>query len=77
MGKVLGGSDPDLDFTPFKTSYPLSVQLVHQANVFTLHHIQALRTVVKEAMYTATTRTEKEFLKCFNEENIGAECTPR
>ena len=77
MGKVFGGSDPDLDFTPYKMSYPLSVQLVQQANLSIMHCTQALRTVVKEVAYTATARTEKEFLEYFKEENIGVECRPK
>ena len=77
MGKVFGGSDPDLEFTPYKMAYPLSVHLVHQSNLSTVHHAQAMRTVVKESVYTATAKTEKEFLDYFKEENIGVECTPR
>ena len=37
LGKVFGGSDPDLEFTPFKSAYPSSVHVLHQSNVSSVH----------------------------------------
>ena len=33
--------------------------------------------MVKEASFTSTAKTDKEFLEFFHEENIGVECNPR
>ena len=77
FGKVFGGSDPDLIFTPYKMSYPLSVNMVTQTSPFVLHHAHTMRTVVKEAVYTTTAKSDREFLEYFKEDSIGAECVPR
>jgi hypothetical protein len=74
LGKVFGGSDPDLVFEPYVMSYPLSV---HQTSVSETCCAKTMRAVVKEATYTTTAKTEKEFLEFFHEENIGVECKPR
>ena len=77
LGKVLGGSYPDLVFTPFKASYPSSVHILHQSVVSTVHRSNVMRTIVKEAVYTASAKTDREFLNYFKEESIGVECNPR
>ena len=72
LGKVFGGQDPELEFTPFVTSYPLSATP-------TIRHPSALtmRASVLEATYVSNSKNEKEFLDFFKEEMIGAECKPR
>ena len=72
LGKVFGGQDPELEFTPFVTSYPLSVKP-------TIRHPSALtmKASVLEATYVSNSKSEKEFLDFFKEEMIGAECKPR
>ena len=72
LGKVFGGQDPELEFTPFVTSYPLSATP-------TSRHPPALtmRASVLEATYVTNSKSEKEFLDFFKEEMIGAECKPR
>ena len=72
LGKVFGGQDPELQFSPFVTSYPLSVKP-------TITHTSALtmRASVLEATYVSNSKSEREFLDFFKEEMIGAECTPR
>ena len=71
LGKVFGGQDPELEFTPFITSYPLSVKP-------TIRHPSALtmKASVLEATYVSSSKSEKEFLDFFKEEMIGAECSP-
>ena len=73
LGKVFGGCDPDLDFSPFVNSYPASVHPLVSDTVQSI----VLRAVVKEAVYTTPSKTEKDFLEFFKEESIGVECSPR
>ena len=74
LGKVFGGSDPDLVFTPYMISYPLSV---HPTTLTNTVHATTMKAVVREASYISPAKTEKEFLEFFHEENIGVECNPR
>ena len=77
LGKVFGGSDPHLVFTPHRSSYPSSVHLLHQSASSMVYRSHAMRTVVKEAAYTLSTRSDREFLNYFQEESIGVECNPK
>ena len=67
LGKVFGGSDSDLVFEPYVMSYPLSVKETSSAESYSA---QTMRAVVKEASYTSTAKTDKEFLEFFHEENL-------
>ena len=77
FGMVLGGSDPDLVFTPYSMSCPTSVHLVHHTSLTTVHHANTMRAMMKEAEYTTAARTDREFLDYFKEEAIGVECVPK
>ena len=74
LGKVFGGSDPGLVFSPYTMSYPLSVHQVSNVNTV---HAYTMKAMVREATYTTPAKTEKEILEFFYEENIGVECNPR
>ena len=76
LGKVFGGSDPDLVFTPYVASYPLSVHRTANTNANTIHSV-TMRATVQEATYTTPVKSEKELLEFFHLENIGVECRPR
>ena len=60
LGKVFGGQDPQLEFTPIVTSYPLSVKP-------TIRHPSAhtMKASVLEATYVSSSKSEKEFLDFF------------
>ena len=74
LGMVFGGSDSSLEFqTPVKC-YPLSV---HEAAISSPSHARTMKVIVKEASFTATAKTDREFLDFFKEESIGVECQPR
>ena len=60
LGKVFNGSDPDLMFTPFKSSYSSSVHVVHQYAVLSVHRFQVMRTLLKEAVYATSAKNDKE-----------------
>ena len=78
MGKVFGGKDPKLRFTPHKTSIPSSVHQVHHSHLSRAHiHTQTMRTIVREATYITPAKSEKELLEYFQEESIGVESSPR
>ena len=72
LGKVFGGVNPDLVFTPFVTSYPSSVNF-SSASI----HSTVMKTIVKDVAYITPAKSEKAFLEYFKEESIGVECTPR
>ena len=74
LGKVFGGHDPDLVFTPHVTSYPLSMHRTTSSNTV---HTVTMRATVMEATYTTPAMSEKKLLDYFLEENIGVECRPR
>ena len=70
-GKVFGGVDPDLKFTPHQCSYPsLVVEVDRRIS-------QTMRTVVKSASVVSSVKSEREFLDYFKQENIGVECNPK
>ena len=70
-GKVFGGEDPDLKFTPHQRSYPVMVMEVDRRTS------QTMRTVVKSATVVSSAKSEKLFLDYFKEDNIGVECNPK
>ena len=70
-GKVFGGKDPDLKFTPHQRSYPVMVMEVDRRTS------QTMRTAVKSASVISSVKSEKEFLDYFKEDNIGVECNPK
>ena len=59
--------------TPVKC-YPLSV---HEAAESKTAHARTMKVTVKEASFTATAKTDCEFLDFFKEESIGVECQPK
>ena len=74
LGKVFGGWDEELKFTPHKlcclvSSAPLNG--VSQFRAMTMH------ALVREAMYTTPLKTDKEILHYFDEEQIGVQCNPK
>ena len=73
LGKVFGGHDPDLEFSPFVVSYPVSVRPLLPDTI----RSTTLRATVKEYVYTSPAKTEQEILEFFQEESIGVECSPR
>ena len=66
-GKVFGGADPKLKFTPYQKSYPTTVIEVDQRIT------QIMKTAVKSATLISSAKSEKEFLDYFKEDNIGVE----
>ena len=70
-GKVFGGSDPDLKFTPYQRSYPAMVMEVDRRMT------QTMRTAVKSATCISSVKSEKDFLDYFKQDNIGVECNPK
>ena len=70
-GKVFGGSDPNLKFTPHQKSYPALMIEVDRRMTHTM------RTAVKSATLVSSAKTEREFLDYFKHDNIGVECNPR
>ena len=62
LGKVFGGSDPGLVFSPYTMSYPLSVHQVSNVNTV---HAYTMKAMVREATYTTPAKTEKEILEFF------------
>ena len=73
LGKVFGGHWAGLEFTPYVTSYPVSVC----PHVWETVRLTTLKAVVREYVYTMPAKTEQEILEFFQEESIGVECTPR
>ena len=57
LGKVFGGTDDDLVFTRFITSYPLSLKptFVNSTSI-------AMKASVLEATYVSSSKSEKKFL---------------
>ena len=51
--------------------------MVSQTNLSTLHHAHTMKAMVREAVYTTTAKSDREFLEYFKEESIGVECVPR
>ena len=77
LGKVFGGLDPRLKFgQEFKMSFR-STRGIIPPQV----SIKTLRAALKEVSYaisqTHTAKTDREILKFFEQENIGAECSPK
>ena len=70
-GKVFGGSDPNLKFTPHQKSYPALMIEVDRRMTHTM------RTAVKSATLVSSAKMEREFLDYFKHDNIGVECNPR
>ena len=70
-GKVFGGADPNLEFTPYQKSYPTVVMEVDRRVT------QTMKTAVKSATLISTAKSEKEFLDFFKQDNIGVECNPK
>ena len=60
-GKVFGGKDPYLKFTPHQTSYPTKVYEVDRRIV------QIMRTAVKNVTFVSSARSEKELLDYFKQ----------
>ena len=48
LGKVFGGVNPDLEFTPHVTSYPCSINMLSA-----VHHSTVMNSYVKEANFPA------------------------
>ena len=71
LGKVFGGTDDDLVFTPANTTYP-QVMKPTLANTMSV----TMRASVVEATYISSSKQENEFLDFIKEEMIGAECVP-
>ena len=40
-------------------------------------YAKTMKTAVKEALFTSSSKSDKEILDFFKEENFGAECKPR
>ena len=77
LGKVFGGLDPRLKFgQEFKMSFR-STRGIIPPQV----SIKTLRAALKEVSYaisqTHIAKTDREILKFFEQENIGAECSPK
>ena len=72
LGKVFGGSNPDLKFNPIKLACPIIA-----AQVDTPFHTTVMKAIVREASFTTPLRTEKEILNFFNDEQIGVQCEPK
>ena len=74
LGKVFGGSDPELKFTPIKMTCPtVAAQVDNNSSM----HATCMKVSVQEATYSTPMRTDKEILNFFNEEQIGVHCEPR
>ena len=69
LGRVLGGSDPDLVFGKQRAM----VNTVR--NVLPTVRTSTFRAHVHDVAYTNLAKTDREILDYFNEENIGAECS--
>ena len=70
-GKVFGGCDPDLKFTPYEKSYPALVIEVDRRMT------QTMRTAVRSATLVSSVKSERDFLDYFKQDNIGVECNPK
>ena len=61
-GKVFGGCDPDLKFTPYQRSYPALVMEVNHKMTRTM------RATVKSTTLVSPVKSEKEFPECFEQD---------
>ena len=74
LGRVFGGTNPDLKFNPIKLA--CSSKAIQVDNVATAH-AKTMKTVVHQATYTTPLRTDREILSFFDEEQIGVQCEPK
>ena len=76
LGLVFGGEDPERVIPTASRSFVCSVRVAPAVQTFTF------RAAAREAL-TGVTNTfldrnpEKKLLKCFHEESIGVECSPK
>ena len=71
LGKVFGGSDPNLKFTEHNRAFKST-----KLNLPTVVS-HTMKAIMKEVTHSHTAKTDREILDFFNEENIGAECSPK
>ena len=71
LGKVFGGSDPNLKFTDHNRAFKST-----KLNLPTVVS-HTMRAIMKEVTHSHTAKTDREILDFFKEENIGAECSPK
>ena len=74
LGKVFGGSCPELRFNQVSFACPLVTAQVD--NVCPIRST-TMKCEVRQAIYTTPLKTDREILNFFNEEQIGVHCTPR
>ena len=74
LGKVFGGTNPDLRFTPIKVSCPTTSIQVDRSLT---HHTKCMKAIVRQAVFTTPLQTDKEILNFFDEEQFGTHCEPR
>ena len=73
FGKVLGGPDPDLQFSQqFVSAMPSVVTGVQGIN-----RSKTLRAMVRAASFTNSNKIEKQFLDILLEDKIGVDCVPK
>ena len=74
LGRVFGGSDPELKFSSMKMATPL---MAAQLDTSIPLHSKCMKAVVREAVYSTPMRTDREILNFFDEEQIGIHFEPR
>ena len=73
LGKVFGGTDSELKFSPTKLACLVTAIQIDAIPA----SATCMKSIVRQATFTTPMRTDREILNFFNEEQIGVQCEPR